>query len=86
MLGNEAVTAKPIHMADRMVRAATGNPAGTSSDFAGTTCERSHRDDEDFACRGQNSLAEHQQNAHGLFILSGHYCYLLPATCSWGRT
>ena len=73
-------------MADRVVRAATGDSAGTPSNLAGTTRERPHRDDEDFARRRQNSLAEHQQNTHGLFILSGHYCYLPPATCSWGRT
>ena len=73
-------------MADRVVRTATGDSAGTPGNLAGAARQRSHRDDEDFACRGQDSLAEHQQNTHGLFILSGHYCYLLPATCSWGRT
>ena len=72
MLGHKAVTPKAIYVADRMVRAALGCPTGSSGNFAGAACQRPHCEYENLSRRRHDSLPKHEQDTHGLFVLSGH--------------
>ena len=81
MLGHKAVAPESVYMADRMVRAALGRPAGSAGNLAGAARQRPHRKNENLTRRRHNSLPEHEQDTHGFFVLSGHCWYLLPAMC-----
>lgn len=72
MLSHKAVAAEAIYMADRMVCAALGRSAGASGNLTGASRQRPHRKNENLTRRRHHSLPEHEQNTHGLFVLSGH--------------